>query len=220
MDFVKLLRSFEEFLYEILTWLLFYPRTLWRVMCGPLEMMRYSDTEQHDKVERQYDDAISPPLFLMISVLIGHLLELSVHQSATFREGFRSMFQTDQTFLLLRCVVYGLYPLIFAGALLRRLDVALDRDSLRAPFFAQCYVTAPFALGFSIAAIGFRMQNLLVVAASVVLAFVALAWFLTAQTRWIKERVGWGTGRALRLAVWLSLVAALIAAGVGTVLVA
>ena len=211
MDFVKILRAFEEFLYEVLTWLLFYPRTLWRVTRRP---------EQHDKAEKQYDDAISPPLFLILTVLIAHLLELSVHQNATFREGFRSMFQTDQTFLLLRCVVYGLYPLVFAGAVLRRLNVPLDRDSLRAPFFAQCYLTAPFALGFSIAAIGFRMQNPEVVVASVVLALAALAWFLAAQTRWIKERAGWSTVRASWLAAWLSLVAALIAAAVGAVLVA
>ena len=219
MDFVKLLRSFEEFLYEILTWLLFYPRTLWRVTRRPLEMMRYSDKEQHDKPEQQYDDAISPPLFLMISVLMAHLLELMVHQSITFREGFRSMFQTDQTFLLLRCVVYGLYPLIFAGALLRRLDVPLNRDNLRAPFFAQCYVTAPFALGFSIAAIGLRMQNMVVLAASALLAVAALGWFLIAQTRWFHERAGWGRGRSLGLAVRLWVVAALISAGVGAVLV-
>ena len=71
MDFVKLLRSFEEFLYEVMAWLLFYPRTMWRVIREPLAMMRYSDQEQHDKAERQYDDAISPPLFLMISILIA-----------------------------------------------------------------------------------------------------------------------------------------------------
>ena len=40
MDFVKILRAFEEFLYEVLTWLLFYPRTLWRVTRRPLEMTR------------------------------------------------------------------------------------------------------------------------------------------------------------------------------------
>jgi hypothetical protein len=28
MDFVKIIRSVEEFLYEAMTWLLFYPRTL------------------------------------------------------------------------------------------------------------------------------------------------------------------------------------------------
>ena len=53
MDFVKILRSFEEFLYEILTWLLFYPRTLWRVLRRPLAMMRYSDGEQNDAPENE-----------------------------------------------------------------------------------------------------------------------------------------------------------------------
>src|SRR3569833_1714160 len=140
MDFVKLLRSFEEFLYEIMAWLLFYPRTLWRVMCRPLAMMRYSDQEQHDKAEEQYKDAISPPLFMIISIVIAHLLEQSIQHSSTQREGVRGIFQTDQSFFLLRCVVYSLYPLIYAGALVRRIGGPLDRATLRAPFFAQSYI--------------------------------------------------------------------------------
>ncbi len=159
MDFVKILRSFEEFLYEVLTWLLFYPRTLWRVLCNPLAMMRYSDGEQNDAPENQYRAAISPPLFLIISIIVAHLLELGAHNSAALQAGFRSFFQADQTFLLLRCIVFGLYPLTFAAALIRHLGVPLGRTSLRAPFFAQCYVGAPYALMLSAAGIGGRMKD-------------------------------------------------------------
>jgi hypothetical protein len=219
MDFVKLLRSLEEFLYEAMTWLLFYPSTLWRVVRGPLKMMRYSDKEQGNPSEQQYTGAVSPPLFMMLSILLAHILELSVHQSITFREGFRSIFQTDQTFLLLRCVVYGLYPLAFASMLVRKLGIPLDRDSLRAPFFAQCYVTAPCALLSGLASIGLRMQDLAVVGVSLLLALGTLAWFLAVQTRWFRERTGMSLFRALRLAVWLWLVATVIAAMVFTILV-
>lgn len=220
MDFVKLLRSFEEFLYEVMAWLLFYPRTLWRVIRQPLAMMRYSDQEQHDKSERQYDDAVSPPLFLMLSILISHLLELTVHQNGTLRDGIRGIFQTDQTFLLLRCVVYSLYPLIFAGALVRRMHVALDRDTLRAPFFAQCYVTAPVTLFAGLAVIGLRMQNPVVVVASGVTLLASTLWFLSVQARWFHERAGMTRLKAAGLATWLWLAATLISVLVGTVLVA
>jgi hypothetical protein len=219
MDFVKLLRSFEEFLYEVMAWLLFYPRTMWRVIRQPLAMMRYSDQEQHDKAERQYDDAISPPLFLMISILIAHVLELTVHQNGTLRDGIRGIFQTDQTFLLLRCVVYSLYPLIYAGALLRRLHVPLDRDSLRAPFFAQCYVAAPSTLFSGLAVIGMRMQNQAIVVVSAILFAASTIWYLSVETLWFRERAQMPRGRALGLSVWLWLMATLIAVLLGTVLI-
>jgi hypothetical protein len=220
MDFVKLLRSFEEFLYEVMAWLLFYPRTLWRVIRQPLAMMRYSDQEQHDKEERQYDDAISPPLFMMISIVIAHLLEMAVHHNGTLRDGIRGIFQTDQTFFLLRCVVYSLYPLIFAGALVRRRGVVLDRDSLRAPFFAQCYVTAPATLVWGVAAIGLRMQNLAVVLVSGATLLGVVVWFLSVQTRWFQERTEMPLSRAFGLVLGLYLMATVISVAVGTVLVA
>jgi hypothetical protein len=74
--FFGLLRSIEEFLYEIMTWLVFYPRTLWQAIRHPRDLLRYSDHEQGDAAMEQYTDTLSPPLFLMLTVLIAHGLEL------------------------------------------------------------------------------------------------------------------------------------------------
>jgi hypothetical protein len=46
LDFLKLLRSVEDLLFEVLTWIIYYPRTLWMVMRHPLQMIDYSDHEQ------------------------------------------------------------------------------------------------------------------------------------------------------------------------------
>lgn len=59
MELLKILRSFEEFLFEAISWLIFYPLTLWRVLRDPLAAMEYSDREQADAEERRYDDALS-----------------------------------------------------------------------------------------------------------------------------------------------------------------
>jgi hypothetical protein len=207
MDFVKILRSFEEFLYEILTWLLFYPRTLWRVLRRPLAMMRYSDGEQNDAPENQYRAALSPPLFLMISIIVAHLLELGAHDSASLRQGFRGIFQTDQTFLLLRCVVFGLYPLTFAAALIRHMGAPLDRNSLR----------APFALMLSAAGIGGRMKDPLIASASGLLMLAAVIWYLALQTGWFQDRLGIGRGNAFAMALGLWGLTTLVIAALGAV---
>lgn len=49
LDFMKLLKSLEELLYELVSWLLFYPLTMWRSVVRPLSMMRYADTELADR---------------------------------------------------------------------------------------------------------------------------------------------------------------------------
>jgi hypothetical protein len=45
MDFLKLIQSLDELLYEIMSWLIFYPVTLWRTLTKPLTMMTYSEVE-------------------------------------------------------------------------------------------------------------------------------------------------------------------------------
>jgi len=50
LDFMKLLKSLEELLYELVSWLLFYPITMWRSVVSPLIMMRYADAELADRL--------------------------------------------------------------------------------------------------------------------------------------------------------------------------
>ncbi|RZJ27826.1 MAG: hypothetical protein EON85_10405, partial [Brevundimonas sp.] len=76
MNVLTILRSVEELLYEVMSWLLFYPRTLFMTLTHPLRTMRYSDGEQRDKPDQQYLETLSPPLFLVLSILLAHGLEL------------------------------------------------------------------------------------------------------------------------------------------------
>ncbi len=50
MDFMRLLKSLEELLYELASWLIFYPMTMWRTLRRPQAMMHYADVELADDV--------------------------------------------------------------------------------------------------------------------------------------------------------------------------
>ena len=78
MNFFNLLQSLDELLYEVMSWLVFYPITLWRTLVRPLQMMDYSDVEQGDASDQQYTDTLSPPLFLLLSLILVHGVELAV----------------------------------------------------------------------------------------------------------------------------------------------
>ena len=73
MDFIGIIRSLEELLYEVMSWLIFYPRTLWRTLTNPAAVTAYSDAEQNDRPDEQYTDTLSPPLLLMITMVLGGL---------------------------------------------------------------------------------------------------------------------------------------------------
>lgn len=60
MDLIRLLRSLEEFLYELVGWLVFYPRNLWRVLVHPGEVAHYTRREFSKDPEQRFAEAISP----------------------------------------------------------------------------------------------------------------------------------------------------------------
>jgi hypothetical protein len=198
-----------------MTWLVFYPRTLWQVLRHPLGMMAYAEKEQGDTPERQYSDALSPPLFLLLSLLISHGIELELHERNTFRPGFENLFQSDQALLLLRCVIASTYSLLFASVLLRRRGLKLDRDGLRAPFFSQCYLSAPFALLLGIVGALLELPDGMAKLAGMVLFVTSLFWYLGVQVGWFRSHLAISRIRAVGLAAWVFLQAALINTAVG-----
>ncbi len=204
MHFFTILRSIEEFLYDILTWLLFYPRTLWLCVRQPLAMMVYSDKEQHDAPDAQYTDSLSPPLLLVLSILLAHVVEVvtrsSVHGG---NELGAEIYQSHEMLLVLRTVCFSIYPLLFAVTILRTLGEPIDRDRLRAPFFTQCYAAAPFALVMGITAAIARMPDNPIADIAPVLMVVATLWYLTVVGMRFRYRLNVNLPRA----AWLVAVA-------------
>ena len=196
MDFMKIIKSLEALLYELMVWLVFYPLTLWRSLAHPLKLMDYADDELEDADEDRYSDTLSPPIFLAISLGLIHLIELAESWNVT-TEGLLS---DDKNLLAFRLVAFSLFPLMLSLRMLRAQGIALDRKTLRLPFYAQCFVAAPFALGVD-------SSTLLIAAGAGPIAGFGLLgaivlWYLVIQTLWFREGLdcGWlrGLGNALR----------------------
>lgn len=202
MDFMKLLRSFEEFLFEAATWLMFYPLTVWRIMTRPLTTMAYSDTEQADDDEARYDDALSPPLLLLITVVLVHLIEAALHVEAGVPKSSlgRAIFASTQNLATFRGLAFSLVPLVAATTLLRRQKRPLSRNTLRAPFYAQCYLATPCAIIIGLGASSIQRPEISN-AVGYTLITVGAAWFLITQTRWFSERLAVSLPRAAMIAI-------------------
>lgn len=197
MDFLKLVQSLDDLLYETMSWLIFYPVTLWRVLVRPMRMMGYADSELSDAESKQYIDTLSPPLFLLLTLILIHAVEIAVVGQSELvgsKQGLNTFIDDDTNLIILRAVTFSLFPLVMASRLVRKQGIGLDRNTLRPPFYSQCYATAVFALAISSGEILIRLAQPWTVEAGAVLSLAALGWFGTLQVVWF--------ARHLKISLW------------------
>jgi hypothetical protein len=186
-------RSIEDLLYEAMTSLLFYPRALWRVLL---------EAGRGEAAGGPVAGLVSPPLFLMISILIAHALERAMGAG-----GDRPVAVSQVSLLIFRLLAFSLFPLVMTVGALRREGLPIDHATLREPFYRQCVYTAPFSISVCVAAVLVQSPAAPVRMAGAVLTLAATAWYLCVQTRWLGARLVVGRWRAFRTALWLLVVA-------------
>ncbi|MBL8649372.1 MAG: hypothetical protein JNL35_03095 [Sphingopyxis sp.] len=199
MNFFNLLQSLDELLYEVMSWLVFYPITLWRTLVRPLRMMDYSDTEQGDASDQQYTDTLSPPLFLLLSLILVHAAEIALVGNdavVASKVGLSAFVSTNTDLIILRIVMYSLFPVMMATRLVRAKRLQVNRDTLRAPFYSQCYVAAVLAMKLGTAVILIKLGHDWSLLAGMALALFGLLWFGFLQTAWFNQHLECGRLRA------------------------
>lgn len=200
MDFMRLLKSVEELLYELVTWILFYPLTLWRCIRHPVRMMGYASTELGDAEAEQYDDALSPPIFLLLTLFIAHLIELRF--GVATKVVMPDVFTDERNLLFFRAIAFSLFPLLLALQDVRRRGAKLTRRTLKPAFYSQCYTAAPFILSIDLAVIIAQHANVPAVLASIAIFVAGLVWYVSAETAWLVQDGHVARGRALFHAIW------------------
>lgn len=203
MDLMRILRSLEEFLYELVGWLVFYPRTLWRILRHPAAIARYTESELSQPPERQFTETISPVLMMILSVVVAHGLELV--SRATLPEAktpiARLFLGSEQALLLMRCVAFSTYALIAALVTLCRQRQAVTRETLRTPFSIQSFLVSPFVLMLACAMLLSRAAREWTVNPGGVLAIASVAWYVWARAAAFRETTGGDWLHALAIVV-------------------
>lgn len=194
MDFMRLLKSLEELLYELVTWVLFYPLTMWRCFRHPLRMMKYAETELTDAVEKQFDDALSPPIVLLITLLLTHIVQQRFGPPA---QALLPTFLSDETNMLIyRAVTFGLLPLFFGFQDVKLRKARLSRRQLRPSFYSQSYAAAPFILLLGVSILVGEQHWSGAQAVGTALFIFGAGWFCCVQIAWFTRVRGLGVLRA------------------------
>jgi hypothetical protein len=199
MDFMKWLNSLDELLYEVMSWLLFFPLTLRRAIFAPIGIMEDIVREAALPEDEQYAAIVSPPLFLALALLLTHAVATAMGQTDTIianHHGLAGLVNDNASALVLRMVVFAAFPLFLAARLVRRRRLRLDRSTLQQPFYAQCYPAAVFALGTGIGTSLALYDHPTARIVGQLLAGLSVLNFWLVESRWFAKVLGIGVLRA------------------------
>ncbi len=148
MDFMKLFQALENAVYEIVTWVMFLPKTLFFTIFKPAHMMKYVNEEWKKEEKERFDDFLSPVIFWLFVVVIPMLTIPSLNPLSGLAELLQmssidaSALDTEQQALYI-----ALYALLAPVAALVWLEwrnaKPLKKSSLKRYFYQQCYAIAP-----------------------------------------------------------------------------
>jgi hypothetical protein len=103
----------------------------------------------------------------------------------------------EKNLLIIRALVTAIIPLVIALIAMRAQAQPLDRNTLRQPFFSQCFLATPFAFSLSMANVIGRSGGETADRIAQALAVGAIIWFCWAETRWFGRQQNLGPGAAL-----------------------
>ena len=187
MPFLLFLKTIEDLLYQVMSWLIFYPRTLWRCSIHPLAMMTRAEREFDRPPQEQFLDVLSPPIFLLLTVLIALGFQMALvgySQVIELDSGLAGLITDNSSLVILRIIDFASLPMIAGAFALRVLKRPLDRLTLQPIFYAQCFVTTPAILLYSSA---FTLSHLAAPAAdatAVAMLVAAAIFYIVVEANW------------------------------------
>lgn len=192
MNFVQWLNSLDELLYELMSWLVFFPVTLWRILRRPLAAMQYAEDQLLLEPDAQYRGTVSPPIMLILAIVLVQGVGLAINDTSPIvasHHGLANLVNDNTSLLLLRLVLFGTFALMLATRKVNRSSADLDRDTLKPPFYAQCYAIAPFALLLSGGASAAGHHHPVVQLAGALAVAVAFLFYGIVQVRWFRQEL-------------------------------
>jgi len=199
MDFMRLLKSIEELLYELISWVIFYPLTLWRIIRHPLATLGYAERELQQPEEQQFDDAVSPPILLLVSLGLVHVLSRTVLEDAPAMTG---IFADERNLLAFRAIMFSMFPLLFSLIQLRVERARVTRSIFKPIFYAQCYATVPFVISLTLGLLFMSDETDMVsMMVGLGLMLTGLVWYGVVQALWLsitsKLHIGWAVATVM-----------------------
>ena len=205
---MKWLNSLDELLYEVMSWLIFFPLTLWRATVQPLATMAQIENEADLPEDQQYAAVLSPPLFLALALLVGHGVSTALGETDAIianQHGLAGLINDAATALVVRVVIFAGFPLFLAARMVRTGGAALNRFTLRRPFYEQCYPAAVFALAVTLGTSLVHVPDPAIRLGGELLVWLSIANFALVEIVWFARKRRSSYLRAFANVLWASI---------------
>lgn len=142
MDILKIIQSLQDFMFELVVWVLLLPKTIFNAVVRPGWVVAYVNQEWEKQPEDRFDEYLSPALFLLVVAVIPNALfnwmggSLNADVTARLTE--------DNLVASTLSVLVCLLVYIFWLQVLCKQPVR--RSTLKRLFYIQCYLVAPAQL--------------------------------------------------------------------------
>jgi hypothetical protein len=159
MDLQQLLRTLEEFIYEIALWPIMLPRTLWRFAFRPLRIEAYVRAELDKPAESRYSEYMSPILLWLLVGFAPCFITALLYAAHAHDPRLDAYLKEPLEVQMAAVIIFSIWPpLTFAVGLLHKSRTPVTRESLRHPFYTQSMFLAPFYL-FGLAIVMFIVAS-------------------------------------------------------------
>jgi hypothetical protein len=231
LDLVNVLHSIEGAIFEVASWILYIPKTLFQTLFHPAWIQGYVSAEWSKEPPDRFTEHMSPVLLWLIAgVVPSTLLTLLAKASIALASAFANLARNFEQLVVLLAVSLAIQPLAFSVGTLLLAKKPLDKESLKRQFYIQClcYAGSTFlaqiALLPVLAALNFPDDMIPLLSLAVLLFLGVFGWFTLAEAYTLKQELkitlGRASVRAIALLVSVLVVGMVIGGCLGGVLTA
>lgn len=130
MIFIGIIQSLQDFIFEILAWIVFLPKTLLQAIFKPRQAVQYVNEETGKAPEQQYDEYLHPAFFFLAAIICRIIFRSPSDLAATLSEESILRYATQDLLIFM-------FYLVWLEWLNNR---PLKRSTLKRLFHIQCYI--------------------------------------------------------------------------------
>jgi len=139
MNFLDILKSIEQAVYEIMLWVIMIPKTIFKIIRYPSKVPDYIQAELEKDEKKQFADNMSPVILWLLLVIIPAYM-LIRHFFTNLPQYITSKPENYLFYITTICISFLLTPALVIHLFDKK---RIDRDSFKNSFYIQCYLQSP-----------------------------------------------------------------------------
>ena len=200
MNIISILAGIEKLVVELLLWLIFIPKTLFKIVADPNWVSKYVDEELAKKSDK-FVNFISPiMLFLVSSVVLFFILEHSDFEGTQNINPDKLLKDLKGTTGILAGLGFLSLPLLFAMVTEFFRKAKFTQQGIQRILYVQCYYFSPLILSVFVFTLFSNLlpeDEYIITIPSFFLMIGLLIWFLIVEIKLISHELQSGKLKAI-----------------------